>query len=354
MTRSIENEPTPIVWRPARFIATAPSFCAHEKRFFQFETNARFVIWHGLGRGAAAFGAASTAARANGLVIPAYIPLSDTTNWNILKEGGALAQAGSSNTCGEYWVVVTGPNSGPFAAAAEWASTKTRWDPIRTNLGEVFGYINTMTTSTSSTFRPLADVKRDIDAWVAGYGALDGIWIDEFYPRYEIAGASGSTATFPNGQANAPTDRSFLNPDGSFNANQVNPAGGYYSQLTSYIRTAYPDLKIIGNPGGPLYSNQIRYASLVDVTCSFEQSYALAANAPTNDWAPLTQQSGTGSNAQAALIHTNSSDLTGAIAQSINRGYKYFYTTNRTLNENVWGSLPPYFTSEVNYLYNRN
>ncbi len=61
-------------------------------------------------------------------------------------------------------------------------------------------------------------------------------------------------------------------------------------------------------------------------------SLPVAANAPTNNWAGLNQQAGTSANAQLALIHTNSSDLARAINQSIGHGYKYFYTTDRTLN----------------------
>lgn len=303
---------------------------------------------------AAALSCSTTTALADGMIIPAYLPLGDATNWNILKEGAALARAGSSNTYDDYWVAVNSGNNGPFSAPADWAAAKARWDPIRANGGEIFGYIHTLSTPTSTTFRPLADVKRDINAWVDGYQGLDGIWIDEFYPRYEIAGPSGAVATFPNGEANAPTDRSFLNPDGSFNANQINPAGGYYSQLTDWIRKTHPGLHIIGNAGGQFYSNQVQYGGLVDVTCSFEQTLAVAVNAPANDWASLNQQVGTSANKQLALIHTNSTDLAGAINQSAGHGFKYFYTTDRTLDNNIWGGLPPYFTSEVNAVYNLN
>ncbi len=295
------------------------------------------------------------AARADGLVIPAYLPLTDKTDWNILKEGAANFTAGTSSVYNDYFVVVTGPASGPFTTATDWATARTLWDPIVANNGEIFGYIHTMTTPTSITFRPLADVERDVTRWVNGYGNLNGIWIDEFYPRYEIAGPSDTKATYPNGLANAPTDRSFAPGDGTINGGvQVNPAGGYYSQLTKWIHAHYPNLKLIGNPGGQFYSNQVKYAGLVNVNCSFENTYAVAANSPANNWANLALQPGASVYPQAALIHTNSVDLNGAIDQSIAHGYKFFYTTSRDLSSNVWGGLPPYFTSEVNYLANHN
>ena len=299
-----------------------------------------------------ALGTGAPKTHAAGMIVPAYLPLTDAGDWNVLKEDAAIFANGSSPTYHDFWVVVSGSSNGPFTAAADWTAAARVWDPIKVNHGALFGYVHTLVTPTGTTFRPLADVKNDIVAWTQGYSHLDGIWIDEFFPRYEIAGPTGSVATFPNGQALAPTDRSFLNPDGTFNGNQVNPVGGYYSQLTTWIHATFPSLKTIGNAGGDFYSNQVKYGGLVNVTCSFEQTYATAANTPTNNWAGLAIQAGTEANAHAALVYANSTDLNGAIDQSIAHGYEYFYTTDRTLGTNVWGGLPPYFTTEVNVVAN--
>jgi len=309
-----------------------------------------------VGAVAALLGSVAPSTFAAGLIIPAYLPLTDTTSWQILAEDASIMANGSSTKYKDYWVTVNSANNGPFSNASDWATAATRFNPIRANGGKIIGYIHALETPTGTTYRPLADVEADVTAWVNGYSNIDGIWIDEFYPRFEIAGPSGSTATFPNGQSLAPTDRSFLNPDGTFNANPVHPAGGYFSQLTSWIRSTYPQLKIVGNAGGFFYSNQREYGSLVDVTCSFEQSYAYAANSPTNDWSNLTQDINTQSFAQLAVIHGNSSDLNGAIDQSISHGYQYFYTTDQVYSPttNIYGVLPPYFTSEVSYVASHN
>ena len=308
-----------------------------------------------LGLAALTLGSLAPKTFANGMVIPAYLPLSDTTDWNILKEDAGIFTQGTSDTYTDYFVVVTGPNSGPFTTSADWATARALWDPIVVNNGEIFGYVHTLATPTGTTFRSLASVETDIRAWVNGYGNLNGIFIDEFNPRFEIAGPGGNVATFPNGQSLAPANRSFVNPDGTINgAVQVNPAGGYYSQLTKWIRAYYPGLKIITNPGGQFYSDQVQYGGLADVTCSFENTYAVAANSPTNNWSTLSMLSGTQSYPQAALIHTNTTDLNGAIDQSTSHGYKFFFTTDHTLNENVWGGLPSYLTSEVSYIANHN
>ena len=302
---------------------------------------------------ALALGTTAPKTFADGMIIPAYLPLTDATNWNILKEGAASFTAGTSSVYNDYFVVVNGPANGPFTTAADWAKARTLWDPIVVNNGEIFGYVHTLTTPTSTMFRPLADVERDVTRWVNGYGNLNGIWIDEFYPRYEITDSNAypTPATFPNGQSNAPTDRSFVKNGIIDGAVQVNPTGGYYSQLTNWIHAHYPDLKLIGNEGGHFYSNQAKYGSLMTVTCSFEETYA---NASANNWTSsnFARLPGTEAFPQLSLIHTNSVDLNGAIDQSIAKGYKYFYTTNRLLNNNIWGGLPPYFTSEVQYIAN--
>jgi len=300
---------------------------------------------------AACFGAVAPDAHANGMIIPAYLPLTDSTSWQILEEDAAIIRDGSNANYKDYWVTVNSSNNGPFSTPSDWTTAATRFNPIRANSGKIFGYVHTLTTPTSITYRSLASVEADITAWVSGYPNIDGIWIDEFYPRYEIATDTDNGATFPNGEALAPTNRSFLNPDGTFNANQVNPAGGYYSQLTGWIHSTYPNLILIGNSGGKFYSNQLNYGNLVDVTCSFEQTYDYAS---ANGWLNLERQIVSPSSKQLALIHTNSTDLNGAIDQSISHGYTHFYTTNGVLTNNIWGALPPYFTTEVQYIANHS
>ena len=302
-------------------------------------------------------GTAAPKASADGVVIPAYLPLTDATSWNILKENAATFTRGTSTVYKDYFVVVTGPLSGPFTNATDWATAASVWGPIVVQNGEIFGYVHTLAQpSGSAKFRTLAAVKADVSAWVNGYGHLSGIFIDEFMPRYEITDSNAypTPATFPNGQSLAPTDRSFVKADGTINTSvQVIPAGGYYSQLIGWIRGHYPGLRIITNPGGKVYSNQTQYVGLANITCTFENTYAYAANSPVNNWANLNLQANTASYIQAALIHTNTNDLSGAINQSIAHGYKYFYTTSLDPNVvNAWGTLPPYFSSEISLIAN--
>ena len=107
-------------------------------------------------------------APANGIIIPAYLPLSNTADWNVLKEDASIFTKAQNPIYTNYWVIVNGSNNGPYSSAADWATATTLWDPITANGGKIFGYVHTLAAPASATFRPLSDVKTDIKAWVKG------------------------------------------------------------------------------------------------------------------------------------------------------------------------------------------
>jgi Spherulation-specific family 4 len=286
-----------------------------------------------------------------GMIIPAYLPLDDAYSWNLLKEGAAIMAAGKNPAVRDYWVAVNSGVNGPFTSTADWAKAATVWNPIRNNGGKIFGYVHTCVQPVGPTFRTLAEVKSEITAWVNGFPQLDGIWLDEYYPRFELADVDGAPGpNYPNGLSNGPTDRGFVNSANQFNGQQVNPTGGYYDQLIKWMRTTYPQLRIIGNAGGAFYSNQTKYSDLPDVLVSFEQNLDVASNAPVNDWTGLKRQIPASKSGQLALIHRNGTNLAGAVDQSLAQGYTHIYTTNRVLENNIWGGLPPYLMTEIQYI----
>jgi hypothetical protein len=187
----------------------------------------------------------------------------------------------------------------------------------------------------------LPTVKGYITSWVNSYPALDGIFIDEFAPRHEVDGT--------NPVSYRPTNQN------SMANGQINPAGGYYDQLTKWIKTTYPKLKIITNPGGRVYSNQYLWNNLGSVVCSYENtlSHAQSNNewyAAQQPWGNLLRETTFTTVPQCALIHSNTSNLAGAIDQAANYGYKYFYTVQASEFDNTWGIMPSYFSSEVQYV----
>lgn len=317
------------------------------------------------------FAVMSLARFGKGMIVPAYLAISSRNPtdpsydasalaaWTVLAEAAAAFESGSSQTYKDFWVAVNSGNSGPFTqadGADAWARAASLWDPIRANGGVIFGYVHTCVGPAMplvQQYRPLQDVKNDIAAWVRGYPALGGIWIDEFYPWYELASEDGKTL-FPNGQQYSPADQSWTR-DTTYWTVDVNPAGGYYDQLTKWIRTTYPNLRIIGNAGGYLRSNQRKYAALVDVTCTFEQSVAYALvdrDTGAFDWGGLKRDPYNTAPGQLALIHENSADMAGMLNLAIDKGYSHFYTTDRKYGDNLWGGLPPYFASEASSIAN--
>lgn len=298
-----------------------------------------------------------------GLIIPAYLGVdsSQTDRWKAIADGAATLQDGGS-AHKDYWVTVTAGVNGEMKQTFDWTSAKLVWDPVRANGGAIFGYVHTSqkwVTGPNKTcvdallFRPIADVEADIAAWVSGYPNIDGIWIDEFYPRHEIADdCSPPMHMFPNGRDAAPPeeDPSYVSPDGGLNASvNIKPTGGYYATLTNWIRDNYSNLKIVGNAGGPLWSNQHFYANLVTVVCTFENSYQTAA---ANNWAELQRRNYYNQYPQLALIHTNPNDMAGALKKAFDLGYTHAYTTDEPYMINgvphdVWGALPLYFATEV-------
>lgn len=309
-----------------------------------------------------------------GVIIPAYLTLDDAYAWNVLKEGAQTMSASTQSSYKDYWVVVNSADNGPFLNQNDWAKAKTVWDPIRANGGRIFGYVHAVQSPDASIpdgrlYRDINTVKAEITSWVNGYSDLDGIWIDEFYPRYEIAQPEAGAALvyprdYPNGAANAPIDTGFINSQGQFNGRQVEPAGGYYSQLTTWIRSTYPHLRIIGNAGGDMYSNQYKYGDLVDVLVSFEQNFDYAYVTGIQNWDSGTlvetekyQWHGldrlnqiTTAPGVLALVHGNSGNMALAIDQAFSHGYTHVYTTDRILQNNIWGGLPQYLSSEIKYI----
>jgi hypothetical protein len=286
--------------------------------------------------------------RNRGIVIPAYVTPDVTTEWTLLEQG-AVAMGGA----GDYYVVVAGGDKGPPDAKG-FDDFRPQWDAIRKAGGRIFGYIHPCIDCLkdeavrTAQFEPLSKLEADVASWVRGYPELDGIWIDEFYPQYELK-KPGSTANggFWNGPQNAPSERCFENVDGKVHASaDVEPTGGYFDQLTKSIRGNHPQLRIIGNVGTRLISNLELYGNLVDVLVSFEQSIGTAK---ANDWKGLTPPLAKVKRPQLALIHEalTIDEMTRSVQEVFKLGYTHVYATDGLYSGNAWGHVTPYLLKEV-------
>lgn len=280
--------------------------------------------------------------------------------WKRLSEQASVMSAGKHYK--DFWVVVSGQDSRPFADPADFMRATKSWDPIREHGGKIIGYVHTLAdVDCSIQYRSVAEVMQDVHTWVREYPAVAGIWLDEFYPRYEYGEANESLrATLPNGPDYAPTAlrnaRETVLED-----KQISYEGGYYHQLTTAIRAAYPHLKLIGNAGGPLRSNQWSYGALVDVLCTFEQTHAEAIK---EDWKDLTSVPLLPTTPLLSLIHTMPAEpcrtgghcaqpkLEDTLNRAIEHGYAYFFATEDPL-ATLWQNLPSYLEAEVELLARR-
>lgn len=337
-------------------------------------------------------------AASQGMIVPAYLPVTGvrTDKWDLLRflnwpkpvllhgrwqveaEGTALFEltneeyewlrlaraAREMSAQGlDFWVVVSGPNSGPLTSPADLPIASRVWGDIREQGGRIFGYVHTCKRpGETAEFIAIDEVTKQIKTWVTHYNDLDGIWLDEFYPRYELfdvdsAGVRAPAAcnaevmppSYPNGACSSPVDRGFLLANGCYNpAVQINPEGGYYHTLTGRIRAEFPWLRIIGNAGGRLYSNQLSYAKLVDVLVSYENSFAHAQQ----NWSNLKRQDAN-VKYEAALFHsTDLADMPSAIEHVLDYGYTHVYTTDQLHSSggNVWGKVSGHLANETTYL----
>jgi hypothetical protein len=312
--------------------------------------------------------ASGTVTHADGLIIPLYIdpnaskvavgrfsdPVSGTllnagteysglTIWNIAAEGAIALKNNNSLKYKDYWVIANGPSNGPFQAPLN-TTVKAAFDKVRDNGGKIFGYVHTRQAPISPLLVDLGSVKGNVAAWVKAYPSLDGVFIDEFSPLHEVDGTNPHhySPTDPNPMANG----------------QINPAGGYYYQLTQWIKTTYPQLKIITNPGGRVHSNQYLWNNLGSVVCSYENTLENAKGngnwyAPQQPWGNLARETTFTTVPQCALIHSNTTHLTEAIQQAKRYGYQYVFTTQASMADNTWGIMPAYFSSEVQHAATR-
>ena len=230
--------------------------------------------------------AGASHARAEGLLVPAYIYPSGSgaTQWNTLA---TTAQSVPTT-------VILNPDSGPGTTNYVAAVAK-----VHAAGGKVIGYV-----STSYANRALSAVVQDIHTYLALY-QVDGFFIDEM------------------------------------TADSVTAHVQFYQSVYNYIKGLSPAYTVIGNPGTNVPEI---YASLpvADQIVTFEDS---ARN--YTKYAPLAWQANYPASRFAHIVYAASATqmqtfMRGASAKDA--GSVYF--TSKTL-PNPYGALPSYWSQEV-------
>ncbi|MBP5519797.1 MAG: hypothetical protein J6X84_04385 [Treponema sp.] len=335
-----------------------------------------------------------------GVIIPAYIDCSEANaeQWKKLADyAGKVTNAGK-----DFYVVISG-YKGP--ANFKFENTESYLKPIQDNGGKIIAYVHTCNSTDGVIagqkvdyakfkkdgkyeyyeFRNSSEVTNEIAQWYDNLNQkglnLDGIWFDEYYPRYELMTDSDPNDwkdifPFINGLDNAPNEVCKLNSNGEkIETNTAslydqwggfaaikNPEGGYYWKIYNWMMTEqngkYKNLIKIGNAGGTLGNNQLEYGKLVDIIVSYEDSYKNADLIQPDGKKKLEYCFDEAGNSKykMALIHSihNSDEMKSAIDRAINKGYSYVYVTSLDFGGNLWGELPNYFDDEVAYIAPNN
>lgn len=255
----------------------------------------------------------------SGIIIPAYINLNEDIDSE--KNSGLwkdfIEEISMMNLSGkDLYVVVNGTN-GPSGII--WNQANAIFKKIKNinNNIKIIGYVHTCETPVPEPgkdflkFCDISVVMGDIKKWVdKSEGLIDGIWIDEFYPWYEIGSDTPTEGpTYPNLIDNAPKDKSKFEKDHAWIWYDVDYFGGYYYQLCKAIYDYNKDLITIGNAGGGFRSTQTMYGELVDILVSFEQTYEYANQACTYEgnedktWMEYCVSLASKADKKLALIH---------------------------------------------------
>lgn len=227
-----------------------------------------------------------------GILVPAYFypgPL-----WNSLNSAAARVPL----------TAIMNPNSGP--GAARDANYVAAVNSLRAAGAKVIGYIHT-----SYAARPLAEVKTDIDRYLAWY-ALDGFFVDEV----------------TNDDATGHLD--------------------YYVAVAQYIKGKGAKLSVTGNPGTNT-SDQYLAQSAADALVLFENNAGYPTFAPSG-WVT--------SHLARHFVHLvydipDSATMTHDIDLAVSRNAGWVYVTNDN-GANPWDTLPSYWENEVSYVETHN
>lgn len=235
-----------------------------------------------------------------GILVPAYFSAGTASSpWQALSRG-RLDYPDVAVTA------ILNPSNGIFATADPNFSSAVA--DFTSKGGKVVGYVM---TGYGKGARSIAQIEANVDAYVANYGnPVSGIFLDEM--------------------AVAPQFISF------------------YQTIAAYIRTTYPNLEIIANPG--TYPDA-GYADVADTLVIFESpASAWNSQQPAADHPWVFQR---GNSAQAVLVHDAScADMQrivpAASAVQYNAGWVYatdLHYDVKTNSGNPWAALPSYWST---------
>jgi hypothetical protein len=301
-----------------------------------------------------------------GMIIPAYLPASAGAGWDALVKARDAMRVVPADLVDDFWVVISGSTKGAPTADSPFAE----WHEVQKHGAKLFGYVHSCknpdpsdagvkadaaTVHVCERLRGRDEVEDDVELWKSSIQdwnkenpkqqiTLSGIWVDEFYPKFE--------GTEPEHVGR---------PTATTTGDQRDPSGHYFDQLVESIRATDSSWQVIGNAGGPLPSNLLRYAELLDVVCSFEADISQVEYQPERGddvgRPGMTLQALRPRYGQLALVHGNQSRMAEVVRRAFDEGYSHVYTTSLTHSidlpeggtalNNVWGDVPSYLEAQA-------
>ncbi|WP_269537104.1 spherulation-specific family 4 protein [Cerasicoccus fimbriatus] len=224
------------------------------------------------------------------VIVPAYFyPSASGSDWDLIGVG---LDAGADI------VTIMNPASGPGTSYD--VNYENAVDNLRLKGGLVIGYV-----PTTYSARPVAQVKADIDQYVAWYD-IDGIFLDETL-------GDGSLATLQ-----------------------------YYSEIYHYIKSNYPGFLVVGNAGNDA-TDLYLWWPVVDVLVTFE-GYSwdyYPDSVPSWRW---TFSEDCFAMIVHSMVATPSEYYVNEISDMArNRNTRYVYITDETYASNPFDQLPSFW-----------
>lgn len=198
-------------------------------------------------------------------------------------------------------VAIGNPFNGPGAALD--STYLATFQGFRASGGTLIGYV-----STSYGSRPIADVKADVDTWLAWY-PIDGIFVDEMD---NVAGAHES----------------------------------YYRALYDHVRAQLAGALVIGNPGTSTVPSYLSYqgAPVASGLCIYESSGS-ALTWSADPWVFARDRR----HFCALPYATPAASWQAAVDHAWQENCGFVYATDDAL-PNPWDTLPPYFEALASYV----
>ncbi len=231
-----------------------------------------------------------------GIIVPAYFyPDLPDGYWGQLVEAARKIDG--------KLIVIANVYNGPGAELDP--NYREAINAVVSNGGKVIGYVHTcygeLNPIHSLCPKTIEEIKSDVDRWYQFYPTIDGIFFDEVSSKQDKV--------------------------------------SFYQELYDYVRGKQSNAIVVNNFGVKPHENYLGIGS--SILCTFEGPFSYFVGWLPPNWIPKERS--------CALVYdTPSDDLPAALEYLSKKNIGWFYfTSDTTIDDNPWDTLPPYFPDLV-------